>query len=168
MGGKSDLGGGGRGAPGLTVPGGGASCGPMIASELGRLTRRLHPSARPLVIVFMVPLAASCLLAAGSHGPVLSAREAMVRSAEVSLLPDRIREVFEAMAEEAKPHDPPARSSRWLGDGGDASDCLAAPADGVLPLQAGTPRFLAQTSETLLNAPRSGAHPRRGPPGAVT
>lgn len=152
----------------MTVPGGAASCGSMISTDLGRLTRRLHPSARPLVIVFMVPLAASCLLAAGSHGPILSAREAMVRTAEVSLLPDRLREVFEALAEEAKPHDPPARSSRWMGDGADASDCLAAPCDGVFPLQAGTPRFLAQTSESFLNAPRCCANPRRGPPGIVT
>jgi hypothetical protein len=139
----------------------------MIASDLGRLTRRLHPSARPLVIVFMVPLAASCLLAAPQMAGV-PVREAMVRGADVSLLPDRLRAVFEAMAEEAKPVDPPARAARWGGDGKRAADRLAAPADGLTPGQPGTPQFLAQTSERFLNAPRVGAHPRRGPPVLVT
>jgi len=135
----------------------------MIASDLGRLTRHLHPGARPLAMVFIVPLAASCFLAV----PQISGGGlpgAPARGADVTALPDRVREVIEAAAEEAKPLDPPARSSRWMGDGKGAADQLAPPMDGIGLLQAGTPRFLPQTSETFLNAPRAGGHPRRGPP----
>jgi hypothetical protein len=137
----------------------------MLANDLGRLTRRLQPSARPLAIVFMVPLAASCFLATPQSIGTF-ARDVAPRTIDVSLLPDRWRDAAEAVAADPAPHDPPFRAPRWTSRG--SAQAATSGAVAIAPLMVRVPAVLPEIANTFQISARRGAHPRRGPPGHAT
>jgi hypothetical protein len=113
----------------------------------------------------MVPLAASCFLAAPqSIGAV--ARDVAPRTIEVSLLPDRWRDAAEAVASDPSPHDPPFRAPRWTSKG--SAQVATSGAVAVAPLSVRVPAALPDIANTFQKSARQGAHPRRGPPGCAT
>lgn len=105
--------------------------------------RHLSASARPLVIVFVLPFAATCLLALplGAMPRLAQAQATVVEFAAKTAVAERTRRAEVVVVEEDTTTDPPVRVPRTVADFApvlavaDAREALAlgAPQDGPVP-----------------------------------
>lgn len=141
-----------------------------LATPLALLAgRRLSATARPIVIVFVLPFAATCLLALplAAMPQMMRAQAAVIEIAQKTVVAERTRRPDVPIVEEDTSSDPPMRVPRTVAD---FAPCLAVP-DACGPIvvahAAGRGRLSAPPANDRLSTLFHSSTPGRAPPSAA-
>ena len=126
----------------------------------------MNSTSRPLVLVMVVPLAATCLFATpvGAAGQTSPVRDVVPRVDSTATLQERQRRSIEQGEPGSRLDDPPADARSWQGGDEDHGSDTAATATGtalVSYAQTEAPAFTYRQISTLHS---QGTLPARGPP----